>query len=333
MKIICELNDKIILGRDELSSRTPRKTARAIVKNSDGLYAIMHSLKFGLYSLPGGGAEDGEEALSALHREILEETGCTCDSVEELGIVYENRASLDYTQVNYYYIVHTDHIGENHLTDTELENKTLLEWHTFDEIVHLINDQEFDRVQQKYLKARDVAALNEYSKINHNKITTPRLTLASLRECDLDALMSIFKSDVVKATYMLPDLPTREDEIKLFQRLRYLSLRDDRYVFGIYLDGKLIGLINDCEINNKCIEIGYALHPAYHNRGFATEAFGAVIEYLFSNGFEEILAGAFEENAASMRVMEKCGMKRTKMTAEVEYRGKTHKCVYYSIKR
>lgn len=166
MKQICELNDKIILGQDGLSSRIPRKTARAIVRNREGLYAVMHSLKFGLYSLPGGGVEDSEEVITALHREILEETGCTCDRVEELGIVYENRASLDYTQINYYYIVHTDNIGETQLTDAEIENKTILEWHTLDEMIGLINNQEFDRIQGKYLKARDVAALREYAKYN-----------------------------------------------------------------------------------------------------------------------------------------------------------------------
>ena len=165
------------------------------------------------------------------------------------------------------------------------------------------------------------------------KIITPRLTLSAFRECDAGALMSIFKSDVVKATYMVPNLETREAEIKLFESLRNLSLREDRFVFGIYLNGELIGILNDTEINGVNIEMGYALHPDYHNRGFATEAFGAVINYLFSRGFEEILAGAFEGNAASMRVMEKCGMKRTKMTAEVEYRGVTHKCIYYSIKK
>lgn len=165
------------------------------------------------------------------------------------------------------------------------------------------------------------------------EINTSRLNLSAFRECDFDAMMAIFKSDIVKATYMVPDLPTPDDEQKLFESLRNLSLKDGRYVFGIYLDGKLIGLVNDCEINNKCIEMGYALHPDYHNRGFATEAFGEVIDHLFTQGFEEILAGAFEENAASMRVMEKCGMKRTKMTAEVEYRGIVHRCVYYSIKR
>lgn len=56
----------------------------------------MHSLKFGLYSLSGGGVEETEEIITALHREVMEETGCSCDKVEELGMVYENRASLDY---------------------------------------------------------------------------------------------------------------------------------------------------------------------------------------------------------------------------------------------
>ncbi len=165
------------------------------------------------------------------------------------------------------------------------------------------------------------------------KITTPRLILGSIRDCDLDALMAIFKSDVVKATYMVPDLGTPDDEIRLFESLRNLSLREDRFVFGIYLKDTLIGIINDCEIAGSTVEMGYSLHPDYHNRGFATEAFGAVIDHLFSKGFDQIIAGAFEENAASMRVMEKCGMSRTKMTAEVEYRGITHKCVYYSIKK
>ena len=162
---------------------------------------------------------------------------------------------------------------------------------------------------------------------------TPRLSLGEIRECDFDALMAIFKSDAVKATYMVPDLETREAEIKLFERLRDLSLREDRYVFGIFLDSKLIGLLNDTEICGKTIEVGYALHPDYHGRGLATEALGAVIPYLFAEEFDQILAGAFETNTASTRVMEKCGMKRTKMTSETEYRGKTHKCVYYSIKK
>lgn len=55
MKLICELNDKIVLGMDGMSTKSPRITARAIVKRRDGLYAVMYADKFKLHSLPGGG--------------------------------------------------------------------------------------------------------------------------------------------------------------------------------------------------------------------------------------------------------------------------------------
>ena len=165
MKQICELNDKIVLGTEGLSTKAPRSIARAIVKNQDGLYAVMYADKFKLHSLPGGGVEDGEDVLTALRREVYEETGCVCDEIQELGIVAENRASLDYTQINHYFVVTTTHTpGENHLTEAEQNSRTILKWVTWDEMVRLINEQEFDRVQGKYLKARDVVALREYSK-------------------------------------------------------------------------------------------------------------------------------------------------------------------------
>lgn len=164
MKLICELNDKVVLGLEGLSDKAPRLTVRAIVRNQDGLYAVMYSDKFKLHSLPGGGVEDGEDVLTALRREAYEETGCVCDEIRELGVVVENRASLDYTQINYYYVVTTAHQpGQNHLTESEQASRTVVQWHTFDEMVRLINEQEFDRVQGKYLKARDVEALKEYA--------------------------------------------------------------------------------------------------------------------------------------------------------------------------
>lgn len=161
--MICELNDQIILGLPGRSEKPPRVTARAIVKNQRGQYAVMYAEKYNIYTLPGGGVEDNEDILTALRREILEETGCTCDEIRELGTIYENRASLDYTQVNHYFVVTTREVGEICLTEAELANNTVVQWHTFEEVKRLISKPTFDRVQGKYLQARDIAALNEYA--------------------------------------------------------------------------------------------------------------------------------------------------------------------------
>ena len=162
MEQIKLLTDQEILGIDGLSDRLPRYTARAIVRDERGLYAVMYAKKFNLYSLPGGGVEDGEDVLAALRREVYEETGCLCDGIRELGIVSENRGTLDYTQVNYYYVVQGRRAGESHLTDAEANSGTEVQWHTMEEMRSLIGNQHFDRVQGKYLVARDVAAIQMY---------------------------------------------------------------------------------------------------------------------------------------------------------------------------
>ena len=163
MKIICKLNDKIVLNQEGFSIKSPRITARAIVKNPNGLFAVMYSEKFNLYSLPGGGVEIGEDIIGALKREILEETGCTCDDIRELGIVYENRACHDFTQKNHYFAVTTYHIpASTSLTEKELENKTEVQWHSFKDMLSLISSANHSTEQRKYIQARDMAAINEF---------------------------------------------------------------------------------------------------------------------------------------------------------------------------
>ena len=170
MKLIQEITDKDVLGIDGLSDAKPRYTARAILKNNSDKYAVMYAEKFDLYSLPGGGIEDNEDKIEALKREILEETGCVCESIEELGYVYENRAHCDYTQYSYYYVVETEKPTHNpSLTADESKNKTKVQWHSLNDIVHLIFNQKPTTNQQKFLKARDVAALKKYIKIVGNE--------------------------------------------------------------------------------------------------------------------------------------------------------------------
>ena len=164
-KLIKELTDKNVLGTDgmvESPSRT-RQTSRAIVIDKDGLYAVMYAAKFGLHSLPGGGMEEGESPETALRREILEETGCSCDIIEPLGTIAENRFHANYTALSYYFVVKcTSEKAYPQLTQAELDTGTELKWCSFDEMLHLIKDCEHTTNQRKFLQARDIAALEEY---------------------------------------------------------------------------------------------------------------------------------------------------------------------------
>lgn len=161
-------------------------------------------------------------------------------------------------------------------------------------------------------------------------LSTPRLTLRPMLDRDLPQMSEIMRNTTVNRTYMLPDLD-EEGARKLFTRMKGTSQDGIRYFKVVCLDEKCIGWINEVELNDNCMELGWVINPAFHNQGYATEAARAVIGHLFSKGLRKVIAGAFEENPASMRVMEKAGMAKQTHTDEIEYRGKVHTCIYYAI--
>ena len=164
-------------------------------------------------------------------------------------------------------------------------------------------------------------------------INTARLCLHAFSDEDAETMIALLTNSEVIKTYMVPDFRSSAEGVKLFERFKELSVSDERFVYGIYLEEKLIGFINDVEIKETEIELGYVIDPSYKNQGFATEVLAAAIKELFAAGFSVVRTGAFEENAASMRVMEKCGMVRLEQEEEIRYRGKVHRCFIYEIKK
>ena len=156
-----------LLGLPGVSHAAPRRTARAVLRRDDGLFAVMHISKYGVYILPGGGMEDGEAVEEAMRREIAEETGCRCYDVRELGAVKENRAHADYTVESFYFAARTH--GQDvavAMTQEEIDNGIMVEWYSMDKLMHLIGDPVHEVRQRVFLQARDMAALNEYIKQN-----------------------------------------------------------------------------------------------------------------------------------------------------------------------
>jgi [ribosomal protein S5]-alanine N-acetyltransferase len=59
---------------------------------------------------------------------------------------------------------------------------------------------------------------------------------------------------------------------------------------------------------NGCVEVGYSVLQEFRCRGLATEAVLKLIGTAFDRGAYEVAAETFPSLAASLRVMEKCGM-------------------------
>ena len=161
--LLCELNDEKLLGTDGVSTNWPRLAARAIVRNRDGLIGLSYIAKYDLHNLPGGGVEDGESPEDTVRREVREEAGCTCGKITPLGIVFENRGSQNFVQQSWYYAVEAQEEDlPLLLTEKEKSNGICIRWVTVEEAIRRIETQDVTLDSRKFVRARDLAALEAY---------------------------------------------------------------------------------------------------------------------------------------------------------------------------
>lgn len=165
------------------------------------------------------------------------------------------------------------------------------------------------------------------------RIITERLSIKPYSQKDMAALIELLKDDTIKETFIIPDLHEQDQYEKMFNKMKRDTESIQHYAGGIYLNDILIGFILDTDVANSTVEIGYVILPSYQNCGYATEALNGVIKYLFQNGINEVIAGAFSNNLSSIRIMIKNGMKLIDRREDIEYRGKIRHCVFYSIKK
>ncbi|NMA50894.1 MAG: GNAT family N-acetyltransferase [Mollicutes bacterium] len=108
------------------------------------------------------------------------------------------------------------------------------------------------------------------------------------------------------------------DDVKVAENLiekwvrEYKDYNKFRWVVILKETNTLIGTITsvNCDKTNNTVEIGYAYGSLWWNKGYATEALRAVINYLFEETpVETIYAQFIPTNIGSGKVMEKVGMK------------------------
>lgn len=107
-----------------------------IAFDSEGRVALV-KVPYG-YHLPGGGIEEGEDHVSCLEREFLEETGCAVEIGAPITIsrqyTYSERSENYYELVGHFYLAK---INEKRITPIELDHE--LEWHTVDDALTLLS--------------------------------------------------------------------------------------------------------------------------------------------------------------------------------------------------
>ncbi|PKR77543.1 GNAT family N-acetyltransferase [Halalkalibacillus sediminis] len=70
----------------------------------------------------------------------------------------------------------------------------------------------------------------------------------------------------------------------------------------------------------KSVEVGYGITTSEQNKGYATEALKCVFEWAFNfNSVEKIKAECLRDNTASIRVLEKLNMQKSKTDNDMLY--------------
>lgn len=132
MKLLFKIDKK---GYKEDGTVGFRPSVRGIIIRGDKI-AMIHSLKYNYYKFPGGGAEQGEEQIDTLIREVREESGLNVikASVREFGYVRRiQKGEFEdiFIQDNYYYLCDAEEqIDVQKLDGYEQDERFMLEFVT-----------------------------------------------------------------------------------------------------------------------------------------------------------------------------------------------------------
>ena len=163
-------------------------------------------------------------------------------------------------------------------------------------------------------------------------IETERLLLRPIDpDGDLDAMHAYLSREDVCA-YIPPEPRTREqlaEALAAPERVRSVLVEEGQLLaLAVVLKetGQVIGdlILFWHSAQHRSGEIGYAFHPDFHGRGFATEAAQALLGLAFDGpwrdyGLRRVTARIDAENPASAAVLRKLGMRQEAVLVENEW--------------
>lgn len=144
-------------------------------------------------------------------------------------------------------------------------------------------------------------------------IATDRLQLRPWRLGDVDDVLAYAQDPEWSRFLRALPRPYGREDAEAFIARQILLDRALHAAWAVELDGSVVGGIGlRFQPEHRRAELGYSLARRHWNRGYVTEAAGAVVDAAFRTcpGLNRIHARADVENRASQRVMEKIGMAR-----------------------
>lgn len=155
-------------------------------------------------------------------------------------------------------------------------------------------------------------------------LETKRLYLRALTTNDFEEIMLLRGNPISMQYIPRPLVKTKEQALEHIQMIQEKIDTNEGINWAITEKGcdKLIGLMGHYRIKPehfRC-ELGYMLLPEYQNKGYTTEAIGALLEYGFNTmQMHSIEAIIDPRNSASERVLQKCGFVKEAHLLENEY--------------
>lgn len=168
-------------------------------------------------------------------------------------------------------------------------------------------------------------------------VSTGRLLLDQFTAADIPLLVKHAGNyNVAKNTLNIPHPYTKEDATAWIKNCEETYINQTRYSFAVRLKASPaliggIGLTPNKRFNHA--ELGYWIAEPFWNKGFATEAAKAVIDFGFTAlKLHKIFATHILENPASGKVMQHIGMTKEGEMADHSFRnGKYLTLVQYGI--
>ena len=136
-----------------------REACRAVIFDEKNMIPLVFASKEKYHKLPGGGIDPDEDKITALQRELLEESWCEAEITKEIGITIESNSTRK--QTSYCYIGRVIKKSKPNFTDGEKEKWYELQRVTIDEAITLIQSEKREHETAKRIQQRDLAILNK----------------------------------------------------------------------------------------------------------------------------------------------------------------------------